>query len=30
VIPELWSLWLVASVLYAFILRDIAQEVRGE
>lgn len=26
----MWPLWLLASVLYAFILRDIAMEVSGE
>jgi hypothetical protein len=26
----MWPLWLLASVLYAFMLRDIAMEVRGE
>jgi hypothetical protein len=30
VIPALWFLWLVAAALYAFILRDIARELRGE
>jgi hypothetical protein len=29
VIPAMWGLWLVTAVLYAFMLRDIAQEVRG-
>lgn len=29
VILEMWTLWLIAAVLYALMLRDIAQEVRG-
>jgi hypothetical protein len=30
VIPELWFLWLLAAVLYVFMIRDIIQEVTGE
>ncbi|TDU87564.1 hypothetical protein EV138_1088 [Kribbella voronezhensis] len=26
----MWPLWLLASVLYALMLRDIVREVRGE
>jgi hypothetical protein len=30
VIPEMWTLWLLAAVLYVFMIRDIIQEVTGE
>jgi hypothetical protein len=30
VIPGAWVLTIIAAVLYGFMLRDIAREVRGE
>jgi hypothetical protein len=30
VIPGMWTLWLLAAVLYVCMIRDILREVKGE